>query len=162
MSTLRASNHILQNDASGLVFFTEYFCYSLQVVFLSFAFWGWSCLALLSSIGIQLGLLYTGRGVAIGPNILWSTPFPTQESTFGVTSREFPWTLKQVVFSKHILQSAKCVLHCTPPESDKQARIIRHTGQPMHPGCWLAQCLLTTQSFDTSREVGSWWFECCI
>ena len=35
----------------------------------------------------------------------------------------------------------------------------RHTGQPMHPRCQLAQYLLTTQNSDTSREVGSWWFK---
>ena len=84
------------------------------------ALWGWSCLALLSSIGIHLGLLYTGWGVAIGPNVLWSTPFPTQESTFRVMSREFPWMLGWVMLSEHIMQPAKCVLHCTFPESDVQ------------------------------------------
>ena len=113
---LRAFNHTLPDGCIRAHTFTIYFCYSLQAVFLSSAFWGWSCLAPLSSIGIQLGLLYIGRGVATGPNVLRSTPFPTQESTFGVTSREFPWMLKNVVLSKHILQSAKCILLCTPPE----------------------------------------------
>ena len=58
-------------------------------------FSGWSCLTLLyAPMGIAMGLLYSGRGVANGPNVLWSTPFPALESTLEVMSREFPWMLK--------------------------------------------------------------------
>ena len=35
----------------------------------------------------------------------------------------------------------------------------RHTDQPVHLRCQLVWCLLTTQNFYTSREVGSWWSE---
>ena len=55
----------------------------------------WRCFTpLYAPMGIALGLLYLGRGVTIEPNILWSTPFPVQEFTLGVTLREFPWMLK--------------------------------------------------------------------
>ena len=114
--TLRVSNHTLQNDASGLMFLLHVFAILCGLCFLALLSGGGAA-SHFSSIGIQLGLLYTGRGVAIGPNALWSTPFPSQESTFGATSRVFPWMLEWVVFSEHILQSAKCVLHCIPPES---------------------------------------------
>ena len=43
---------------------------------------GKCCFALLcASTGISLRLFFISREVAIGPNVLWSTPFPAQEST---------------------------------------------------------------------------------
>ena len=93
----------------------------------------------LCSNGDCLGTTLLWWGVAIGLNVLWSTPFPAQESTFGVTLREFPWTLKWVVLGRHMVLPVKCALHCTSPESGIQKNTIcsRYTGQPMHPRCQL-------------------------
>ena len=149
---LRVFNHTLPDWCVG----DSYSCYLFLPFFvgccLSVLLPGWSCISPLSSTGILLGLLI-GRGVTAGQNILWSTPFPTQESTCGVTSREFPWTLSGA-------QEACFTLH--PIWRCCKARLRyanRHTDQPMHPRCQLVWCLLTTQSFDTSREVDSWWSE---
>ena len=86
-------------------------------------FSGWCCLALLyAPMGIALGLFYSGRGVAIGPNVLWSTPFPAQESTFEVMSREFPWALMWVVLGRHMMLQVECVLHCASTENGIQTK----------------------------------------
>ena len=76
---------------------------------------GKCCFALLcASTGISLRLYFIGRGVAIGPNILWSTHFPCP----GIHLRSFiegvPWMLGRVVLNRHLLLQVECVLHCTP------------------------------------------------
>ena len=53
-------------------------------------FWGMLSHTPLCLMRIALGPFYSGTGAAIGPNVLWSTPFPAQESTLEVTLREFP------------------------------------------------------------------------
>ena len=74
----------------------------------------------LNPYGDCLQSIYSGRGVTIGPNILWSTPFPTQQSTSEVTLREFPWMLKQAVHGRHMMLLLECFLHCTSPENGIQ------------------------------------------
>ena len=97
-------------------------------------FSGWSCLALLyAPMGIALGLLYLGRGVAIGQNVLWSTPFPAQESNLEVTSREFPWMLKWVMLGRYMMLQVECVLHCASPENSIQTKHIMQTDTQANP-----------------------------
>ena len=141
----------------GLAYFNIYFCHSLWVVFLSCVLWGWSCITPLSSIGILLGLLYIGRGVATEPNVLWSTPFPTQESTFGVILREFPWMLKWVVLSKHIFWNQQSVFYTAPHLKVvyNQAKICKQTCRSTHA----SQMLVGLVSVDNPKFwylQGSW------
>ena len=70
--------------------------------------------------GDCFGSIYSGRGVAIGTNVLWSTPFPTWQSTSEVTLREFPWKLKWVVLGRNMMSQVECILYCTSPESGIQ------------------------------------------
>ena len=75
----------------------------------------------LSPYGDCFGSIYSGRGVAIGPIVLWSTLFPTQQSTSEITLREFPWMLKWVIHDRHVMLQEECILHCTSPEKGIQA-----------------------------------------
>ena len=75
----------------------------------------------LSCYGDCFGSFLSGWGVAIGPNVLQSTPFPTQQSTSEDTLREFLWMLKWVVLGRHMMVQVECVLHCTFLENSIQA-----------------------------------------
>ena len=97
-------------------------------------FSGWGCLALLYvPMGIALGPFYSGRGVAIGPNVLWSTPFPAQKSTIEVTSREYPCMLMWVMLGRHIMLQVECVLHCTFLENGIQTKHGMQTDTQANP-----------------------------
>ena len=97
-------------------------------------FSGWSCLALLyASRGIALELLYSGRVVAIGPNVVWSTPFPGQESTLEVMLSEFAWTLEWVVLGRHMMLQISVFYIVFPQKMVyRQNMICRQTHRPTH------------------------------
>ena len=95
---------------------------------------GCGCLTLLYALmGIALGPFYSGRGAAIGPNVLWSTPFPAQESTFKVMLREFPWMLMQVILGRHMMLQVECILHYTSPENSIQTKHNMQTETQANP-----------------------------
>ena len=96
----------------GLIFLLIISTILCGLLSLSSAIWGWSCIAPLSSTGILLRLL-TGQGVATGSNVLLSTPFPMQESTWEVTSREFPLTLNEWC-SASMFRDQLSVFHTAP------------------------------------------------
>ena len=97
-------------------------------------FSGWSCLTLLyAPVRLALGLLYSGRGVAIWPNVLWSTPFPAQESSLEVTLQEFPWMLKWVMLGRHVMSQVEFVLHCTSQENSIQTKHNMQTDTQAKP-----------------------------
>ena len=81
----------------------------------------------LSPYGDCFGSNDPSRGVAIGPNVLWSTPFPAQQSTSEVTLREFPWILKWVVLGRHMMLQVECIIHCTSPENGIQTEYNMQT-----------------------------------
>ena len=92
-------------------------------------------------MGNALGLFHSGRGAAIGPNVLWSTPFPSQESTLEVTLREFPWMLMWVVLGRHMMLQVDWILHCTSLENGIQTKHDMQTDIQANPciqdGCTL-------------------------
>ena len=109
-----------------------------------------------------LGSIYSGSGVAIGPNVLWSTPsyltihlrgyiegVPLNAEasgawqTYDVASR--------VYFTLYFPRKQY---------TDRAQYADRHTGQPMHPRCQSVQYLPANQSSSTSMEVSSRWFWC--
>ena len=107
---------------------------------------------------------YPGRGVAIGPNILWSTPFSIQQSTLGTTFREFPRMPKWVVLGRHVMVYIECI-HTVLPQKQCTGRIShadRYTGQPVHPRYQSVQCLPTNQNSSTSMGVSSGWVLCSV
>ena len=128
-------------------------------------FSGWGCLALLYAlIGIALGIFYTGRGVAIGPNVLWSTPFPAQNPPHRLCQESSLDADERCAWQTYDVASRVCfTLYISRKQyTDRIQYADRYTGQPMHPRCWLVQCLPTNQNSGISMGVGSGWFWCHI
>ena len=65
-------------------------------------------------LGFCLGFFTLVRKLQPDQMSFESTPFPTHKSTFGVTPREFPWMLKQVVLTKHIFCNQQSVFYTAP------------------------------------------------